>query len=473
MGKTGNPRNFIYKTLLDLTLRDHEYIPTDYENLVSKAYDEQIKALARGPFGLVAKNKEKFEEKIQEKIQADFDHVEPYVDVIYKYISQEYTCVIVLDNIDLYEDSSLEIDVFSEGVALSKKLKASVIVSIRDTTFINHKNESIFNAYELRKFWIDPPPFREVLSKRLKFSGSVLKNKRGTVKYTNITLQIQDLSIFFDIASATLLSGPQARFIESIADGNIRKGISLVANFLTSAHIQADRALYNYLNGNIIKALPFHEVYKGCVLGPWKYYKEERAELVNIFNSGYNSKSLQFLRAYVLKLLYLRAADKSTIETKMNTIIETFAKLGASEYQIFNCVNYLLDNRLLSLVDSRSLEKESTVFINGSGGYYISYLANNFEYLESIMYETPVFNDELWAQLLSANDSVRNEVEIVEKVVKRTQRMKIFFSYFLNVEHEGILGADLGLQELNVTKTMFPILMGKLVNIVKNAKVYY
>lgn len=470
MGKSGSPRSFIYQTLLELCTREHPFIPTDFENLVSPAYEEEIKALARGPFGLAAKDKEKFSEKIQEKIEKDYWLKEPYVDRIYQFLSAKYTCVIILDNIDLYEDTDLEISVFSEGVALSKKYKASVIVSIRDTTFINHKNESIFNAYELRKFWIDPPPFREVLSKRLKFAGSVLKDKKGTVTFQNMPLQVLDLSIFFDIASSTLLHGSSARFIESIADGNIRKGLNLVSNFLTSAHIQADRSLYNYLSGGVLKDLPFHEVYKGCVLGPWKYYKEERAEVINIFNSGY-SKSLLFLRAHILNLLYRRAMDKSTIETKLTTIVETFSKFGASEFQIFNCLNYLIKNNLIRDINSREIDIESSIYIATAGAYYISYLANNFEYLESVMIETPIFNEEVWSQLYLNNEEVRLENNIVAKVIKRTHRMRTFFSYLEEVEREVL--DDVGLQDLNITNSMKPIIMGKLVNIVRNAKTNY
>jgi len=230
-------------------------VKTDFKSLVEPAYEDEIKKLARGPFGLAAKNKEKFEEKIQEIIEGDFEKVEPYVNKIFSYISKDHLCVIVLDNIDLYEDTQLEINVFSEGVALSKKVNCNILVSLRDTTFIKHKNDSIFNAHELKKFWIDPPPFREVLSKRLKFASSVLTNKKATIPYNGMQLTIENLGVFFDIAHSTLLKETSARLIECLADGNIRKGVSLVSNFLTSAHIQADRALYNYLNKAVIRGL--------------------------------------------------------------------------------------------------------------------------------------------------------------------------------------------------------------------------
>jgi hypothetical protein len=213
MGSTGNPRSFIYNSLKDFTLKEHSYVKTDFKHLVEPAYEEEIKQLARGPFGLMAKNKDKFEEKIQEIISSDFEKTEPYVEKIFSYISSKHLCVIVLDNIDLYENSLLEIQVFSEGVALAKKINCSVIVSIRDTTYVKHKNESIFNAHELKKFWIDPPPFREVLSKRLRFASAAIKGKKATIPYSGMNLTILDLGVFFEIAHSTLLKEKAARLI--------------------------------------------------------------------------------------------------------------------------------------------------------------------------------------------------------------------------------------------------------------------
>lgn len=471
MGGTGNPRHFIYETLKEFTLNEHPYVRTDYKSLIEPAYEEEIKKLARGPYGLMAKNKEKFEEKTQELIESDYKKVEPYVDKIFSYISKNHLCVIVLDNIDLYENSKLEIDVFSEGVALSKKINCNIIVSIRDTTYVKHKNDSIFNAHELKKFWIDPPNFREVLSRRLKFASIALKGKKATIPYNNLHLTIEDLSVFFDIAHSTLLQEKSARLIECISDGDIRKGITLVSNFLTSAHIQADRALYNYLNKQVIKSLPFHEVFKGTILGQWKYYKEERAEVINILNSGFNSKTLQLLRSYVLKFLFYRAKDKNTIETPVKKILETFANLGASENHLIKVLSDLYQNRLINSVDSKSIEPISIVVITLSGGYYYNYLLKQFEYLESVMFDTPIFLDSFWDQLVPLNEEIQYENNILERVRLRKERILIFLEYLKNIEQEGIKETSLSLY--SITPEIEMPLNRKLQFVLYNAKEFY
>jgi hypothetical protein len=471
MGKSGSPRKFIYESLREFTLNEHPYVKTDFKSLIEPAYEEEIKKLARGPFGLVAKNKEKFEEKVQEIIEFDFENIEPYVNKIFAYISQKHLCVIVLDNIDLYEDSQLEIDVFSEGVAISKKINCNILVSLRDTTFIKHKNDSIFNAHELKKFWIDPPPFREVLSKRLKFASSVLANKKATIPYNGMQLTIENLGVFFDIAHSTLLKEPSARLIECLADGNIRKGISLVSNFLTSAHIQADRALYNYLNKAVVRGLPFHEVFKGSILGPWKYYKEERAEAINIFDSGFNARSLQLLRAYILKFLFYRAKDKNSNEVSLVKIHETFSVLGASENHIIKVVGDLHQNALINSATSKEIDLGSTVSINLSGAYYYSFLLRTFEYLETIMFDTQILIEEYWDKLLPLNEEAEYEDNIYQRILKRKERILLFLSYLKRIEQEGINQTNLALY--SVTKEIEISLNRSLRIIVGNARKWY
>src|SRR4029450_3358516 len=83
--------------------------------------------------------------------------------------------------------------------------------------------------------------------------------------FGGMTLQVDDLSNFFDIVQSSILKAEAGDLIEKIADSNIRKGLKLVNNFLTSGHVQADRALTSFLKGERKYRFPFHEIFKGAV----------------------------------------------------------------------------------------------------------------------------------------------------------------------------------------------------------------
>ncbi|WP_207435999.1 hypothetical protein [Sabulibacter ruber] len=466
--KLGNEeaKKFIYNSLLEFSLQEHEYVKTDYDNLIAPAYKEQFSNLARGPFAISARDPEKFNELSQSIILNDYNEVYPYVEKIYKHISKEHLCIIVMDNIDLYENDTLEISVLSEGIALSKKINSNIFISIRDTTFVKHKNDSIFNAYELRKFWIDAPPLREVLSKRLKFAGEILKGKKAELTLHNgFKLQVQDLSLFFDIAHSSLLQEVSARFIECVADGNIRKGINLVSNFLISGHIQVEKQIENYISNNSFNNIPFHEVFKGCVQGLWKYYIEDKAELINIINSGLNSKKLQFLRAYILNFLKLRGKDKSTLDTPVQTIIETFSELGAIENHIIKTLNALLKGKLIDADGVAEIDSTSIVHINLSGAYYYDFLLKRFEYIEAVLFDTPIFSDDAWDTIHSLSIHINFEGDSLKRMKFRKDRIVSFFTYIKSIEDEGILKTSLNsLNILSDIEKSINIQMDEIIN---------
>jgi hypothetical protein len=225
------------------------------------------------------------------------------------------------------------------------------------------------------------------------------------------------------------------------------------------------------LNKSLVRSLPFHEVFKGSILGPWKYYKEERAEAINILNAGFNSKSLQFLRVYVLKFLFYRAKDKNTIETPVKKIAEFFSPLGASENHILKVLSDLYQNRLINSIDSKNIEVGSTVAITLSGGYYYTYLIKSFEYLESVLYDTPIFIDEHWDLINSISEDILHENNIVERVKKRSERTRLFLNYIKGIEQEGIKQTQLA--KYSIYEEIDRPIQRQLYFILLNAKSFY
>lgn len=474
MGINGNPRTFLYNRLKDYLLAEHPNNPTDYKNTIEPAYDEEIRALARGPYsGYFVSNKEKFKEKVNELIATDFESVEPYVEKIFKYLSKEKLCVIILDNIDLYEDMSLETQVFSEGVALSKKVKCHIIVSIRDSTFIKHRTDSIFNAYELKKLWIDPPPFKDILSKRLNYSKEILKDRSAIIPLkSGAKLNVPDLSLFFDIVKSSLLNELNGKYLESVSDRNPRKGISLVRNFLTSGHIQADKAIKNYISGDAKFKFPYHEVFKGSMLAQWKYYKESRSECYNLYDSYLNSYNLQLLRLYILKFLFFNSQDKNSIETSVEKIISLFTKIGISEDGIIKILNSMIKNELIRNKDGDDLRIDSSIFITLSGGYYITILSKRLSYLEVVLYDCNIYDDITWEKIAVISQEIEQLDSVVERMEMRVERIFYFIDYLAEIEkiYQDKIGLFPYLKHVDEVRKLIKIQTNKAI---RNSKRYY
>ncbi len=433
MGIEGNPRDFIYQSLKDFLIEEHPNNPIDFHNVIKPAYEKEFENLARGPYALLSNNKEKFDEKKSELIDKDFQMTEPYVDKVFSYLAANKLCVIVIDNVDLYEDDDLETKVFSEAISISKKVRCQTLVSIRDTTFIKHKNDSIFNAYELKKLWINPPSFNELLSRRLNYSKLILKNVSADIELSNnAILKVDDLSLFFTIVQKSLLNEENGQLLGYLSDRNPRKGISLVRNFLSSGHIHADKAFNNYINGDAHYTFPYHEVFKGSILGTWKYFKEKRADAINIYESDFGSHSLQLLRLYILKFLHVKSSYGAS-EVPLNDLVEYISMLGVSKDVISNTLIFLKKNSLVHSNDE-DLNPNPLYNLTLSGGYFITILAKKIVYLETIMYDTNIYDVGKWEKLRVLTNEIENNYNQIQRLEYREERMIIFMDYLESIE---------------------------------------
>jgi hypothetical protein len=443
MGRAGGPRRFIYGALRDYLQANHPGTATDYRTVVGPAYEEEIKALARGPLALIYGDKEEFKRRVTDQIASDFDAVEPYVDKVFRYLAQSQLCVIVLDNVDLYEDDDLETAVFAEGLALSKRLRCHVIVSLRDRTFMRHRTDSAFDAYELRKLWLDPPPFKAVLSSRLSFAGKVLEGRPASVELSNgMHLAVPNLGDFFEIVQRSVLQGAAGDFVDGLAGGNIRKGLLLTTNFLTSGHIQADRAIKTVLEGESGYSFPFHEVFKGSVLGQWRHFKEGRAELINLLDSRLGAKRLRLLRLHVLNYLLAKARDADTVNCSAMELVDVFGGIGASEVQVVELVDYLRRQGLIRESNVADVTSSSYVSITRTGGYLAKLLVRRMPYVEECMLDTAIDDRDVWTQLSDLTTAIEHESSIARRMDQRVERLELFTRYIERLENESLSELD-------------------------------
>lgn len=440
MGPAGEPRRYVYDRLLAYIEADHPHAPIEYGNVIKPAYDRDIKALAKGPLAPIRDNADDFNRRVSEHILADYQKIEPYVDKVLGHLAAQNLCVIVLDNSDLYEDEELETTVFAEGLALSRRLRCNVIVSLRADTYVRHRHDSAFDAYEFRKLWIDPPPLKSVISSRLSYAKKILHRKSARLTFPNaMTLNVPDLSVFFDIVQRSILGGDAGDYIDAVADGNIRQGLTLVRNFLTSGHIEANKALKTYVvEKDTTYTFPFHEIYKGTMLGQWRHFREERSESVNVFDSRLGSRRLRLLRQFVLTALMSKAQQENSVEVPVSTCIEIFSSLGASAEHLLTMLSALRDRRLVRSVTAEGLDESASVVITRAGAYYTKFLARTFVYAEECMFDTAIEDPATWQQLADLTSVIEGERYAGPRMELRRERIGRFLDYLVALEDEAL-----------------------------------
>lgn len=437
MGIGHSPRKFIYEQLLAYIETDHPENPTDWKNLIEPAYQDVITSLAKGQYyQYYLRDKDKFWEKVTERIEHEANDVEPYIDRLFSYIAKQQLVVVVLDNVDLFENDELETAVFSEGLAFSEKNHVNVIISLRDSTFVKHQADSTFNAYQLRKLWLRPPDFREVLSARLSYSKKILESKSAKIPLNNgMTLNVPDLSIFFDVVQQSLLAQEAGNFIEYMANVNIRKGLELVTDFLTSGHIQADRAIGNYLDGKRRFIFQFHEVFRGAILGQWKYYQELKSvHCLNLFDARLSSSKLRLMRLHIVQYLWHQSRQAKS-EISIDECFKLFSRIGATENHLLTCIKDLIRYGLVRIPSSNVLSMSESIILTATGGYYLQILTTKFAYLEACIFDTAISDEDSWEEIVSLTKTIELQNNVYKRMKNRVSRITIFLEYLEKLEN--------------------------------------
>jgi hypothetical protein len=188
------------------------------------------------------------------------------------------------------------------------------------------------------------------------------------------------------------------------------------------------------LKGERKYRFPFHEIFKGAVLGQWKHYREGRAECINIFDARLGSKQLRLLRLHLVALLFACARREDSIEVPVSYCVDVLSPIGSSESQILQTLTVLLKNGLIRTTTAHALTGTSTIVLTRSGGYYVHTLASTLSYVEAMLLDTAIDAAETWQDLSSLTLEIERARDMVKRMELRVTRITRFLAYLTDLE---------------------------------------
>jgi hypothetical protein len=437
-----NPRTFLLQQLLQIIEEDEDYNLGDWTESISKAYGPQVQAMKRGALYLLARvDPAAFDKAIAEHISKQRDELQPYVETIVHWASSQWPTFLVVDNVDQLEDLELQEKIFIEAQALARRVECNVIMSLRESTYLRHRERPAFDAFQFESFYIDPPSVTPVLSQRFGFAKKVLAGK--AVRLTTekgITVNVPDLSRFFDLVAYSLLDGDTGFMIECLAGGNIRRGLNIVREFLSSGHTNADRAIAAYIvDGNY--RFPRHEVFRGAILGPFKYYNDATSLLPNLFDAKLGAVGLQLLRLQLVANLVNHASAGVTDGLGAAELGATLGRLGIPETDFLSVIQRLQDNHMIRTSDGLPAHAGSVVSVTRLGGYAIRELCGDFAYTELCCLDSVIFDKETFEEMKVQTFEIEATHDVVERLEIRRARIETYIEYLIRTEERWIVEA--------------------------------
>ncbi len=302
-------------------------------------------------------------------------------------------------------------------------------MSLREMTYLKHRDRPVFNAFQFDSFYIDPPSVLPVLSHRFGYAKKVLGETPLTLATEKgLTIKIPDLSQFFDIVARSVLDDQAGLMIECLSGGNIRRGLQLVREFLASGHTNSDHAIAAYLTEGEYK-FPRHEVFKGAVLGSSKYFNDINSLLPNVFDSKEGVMGQQLLRLKLIDVVVSTADEQPSNGIPVAQIPDELERIGIKRDTIKNQINDLTRRGLFMTVDGLPLSMGSVIVPTRLAGFCLRQLCNEFAYVEMCCIDAIIHDSDYWNKLVELTLEIESTHGPFDKMILRQKRIMVFLEY--------------------------------------------
>ncbi|AUD03272.1 ATP-binding protein [Spirosoma pollinicola] len=432
----------------DSILSLYEFYP-DYElhslKVLKRIYLTEIKRKEEAGWGHYKEhNPEKYYEYLISFLEECQKDDESHFIKLSEYMIRERSLrlCLIIDNADQF-NTEVQKKAFLFAQSINRKAKCAVIISLREGYYYSWRNKPPFDAFNSNVYHVTAPPYEDVLQKRIDYAleNFNLEGKTFGDLQSNYRLELKNNSVkeYFLSVRQTLFGRENSKmlnFLKETTYPNIREGLEVFNNFLLSGHSNVEeyilRQRFDKLSDSSTHNLiPIWEFITAVALENKKYYNHLISKINNVFYPVEGSSS-QFLKIQILYYLKSKIDKVGYLEKYIPVIniSEDFSKLSYKPSIIIAEINELLKFNLIetedSLLDKDSeldLPDNSNISISMKGNYYVKSLIPTFAYMDLIVQDTPIFDDDFYTRIRKsfplADDTGKRSLYLRKLVVER------------------------------------------------------
>jgi hypothetical protein len=280
------------------------------------------------------------------------------------------------------------------------------------------------SGYHAKAFTISPPRIDRVLEKRLAFALKLASGELPIQSILGDTLvELRNLEAIIRVFLASLRRNRSlVEFIDNVSSGNVRTALDLVKGFFGSGHVNTAKIVEIYSNTHRY-LVPLHEFMRGVIYGDNRYYDPQSSPVANVFDVARFDPREHFLLPLAVGLLYSMGhdgGDEGFVDTAR--VYEQLQGLGFTPEQIDLAIIRGYRNNLIETSARRTPQANrampSALRATSIGVYHITRLCRDFSYVDAIVVDTPIFDDD-----------VRRFVQDAESILERLDRAELFRRY--------------------------------------------
>ena len=421
--------DFIYRNILR-HMQDDPLL-SDWGRAIRPAYSKKIESLRKGPLFLLARDEAVFEARIAEMIAEDYQSAKPYVDLVLSWCGSHVPVFLVVDNVDQLEDSQTQSNIFAASIAITSRIGAHLVVSLRESTYVEHRHSPVFDAFDFDPVQIEPPQIFPVLSKRFFVARNLLKGRSGEFTTPGgAVVKAEDLLQFIGMVQKSVLGTEVGAQIEVLADGDVRLALRMTREFLETGYTDPAKAIQVAASGRDY-VLPKHEALRSIILGNRPVYSEQYSVIGNPFDARLSRTGAQLLRIFILNALVRMSSDGKFRNLDGLRIKDACNKVGFSDDYILQVLKDLCRLNFLHTSSHGPASLNASFFPSRLGGHVVRELMANMTFVENVMMDTFIDDTTVWEELRALSDEIRADRNITRRVRRRVQRVKAFYDFMV------------------------------------------
>ncbi|MDD2466035.1 MAG: hypothetical protein PHI97_18715 [Desulfobulbus sp.] len=404
-------------TEIETQIYEKYKIEISHKDFIKNVYKDEIRKFENGIYSdYKDTDPSKYNEKLLEHLEKILSEKDRHIKKSIKFISisQQKQTIICIDNAD-QRTFEIQQDAFIIAQELAKDWSATVFLSVRPQTFYKSKQSGALTAYPHKVFTISPPRVDDVIEKRLLFALSMAKGDIPVETLKGININIQNLVYFLQALLYSLKNNKDLiEMLSNITGGNIRAAVEFVTNFIGSPNVDAEKII-RIIESEGYYTIPVHEFSKSALLGDYSHYNPESSLAMNIFDVKYGDIKEHFLVGMILGFLDNGENHKDRdgfINT--NTVVSEFQTHGFTIQQTETALRRMTNKKTIETSLRLTFDEDETGLIGEMpskfrittiGAYHIKRWVYSFAYLDAMVFDTPIFDDQLVASIVGSLES--------------------------------------------------------------------
>jgi hypothetical protein len=175
--------------------------------------------------------------------------------------------------------------------------------------------------------------------------------------------------------------------------------------------------------------MPPHEALRAIMLGNQLVYTDEYSVIGNPFDARLSRTQLQLVRLYVLSALVNYAGNRSFQFLPGAEIVKSLRHIGVGDEATLQVLRDLCRMRFITTASHSSATLEASYVPTRLGGYIVRDLITNMTFLENVMMDTFIADDEIWNILKNLTTAIYATRDTIQKLNIRRQRVGIFYDF--------------------------------------------